>query len=104
MNYIKLNNNEYKIIDNYKEGLNIEELEPAFTSFFDMYDYIVGDYAYSKLRLKGFCKKDNKVFNSINDYENSQKYIKDYCAFECRYFIIEKIGKDETVKSEKNKK
>ena len=34
------------------------------------YDYIVGDIAYSKLRLKGFNNKSNKNFNKINDYKN----------------------------------
>ena len=48
-----------------------------YTSFFEEYDYIVGDIAYSKLRLKGFNKKDNKNFNKINDYQNVEKYIKE---------------------------
>ena len=55
------------------------------------YDYIVGDIAYSKLRLKGFNKKNNKNFNQINDYKNVEKYIKENCAFDCKYFILEKI-------------
>ena len=90
MKNIILNDIKYELIENYKEGFNLEELEPAFTDFFEIYDYVVGDYAYSKLRLKGFCKKDNKSFNNINNYENKDKYIKDYCAFECKYFILEK--------------
>ena len=52
--------------------------------------YILGDWSYGHLRLKGFCDKDNKLKNQINDYETIQDYIKKYCAYECRYFIIRK--------------
>ena len=63
-----------------------------FTNFFAQYDIIVGDIAYSKLRLKGFNNKDNKNFNKINDSKNIEKYIKENCAYDCKYFILEKIN------------
>lgn len=91
MKNIILNDNKYEVIVNYKDALNIEELENAFTDFFDIYDYVIGDYAYSKLRLKGFCKKSNKKINKINDYANKDSYLNEHCAYECKYFIIEKI-------------
>ena len=62
-----------------------------FTSYYNEYDYIVGDIAYSKLRLKGFNKKSNKNHNKINSYDNLEKYLKENCAYDCRYFILEKI-------------
>ena len=60
--------------------------------YFDDFDYIVGDIAYSKLRLKGFNNKNNKLYNKLNDYKNVEKYIKENCAFDCRYFILEKVN------------
>lgn len=88
---IKIEENEYKLIKNYRDGYDEEMFKEKYTSYFETYDYIVGDIAYSKLRLKGFNKKTNKNFNKINDYKNVEKYIKNNCAYECRYFILEKI-------------
>lgn len=88
---IKIEENEYKLIKNYRDGYDEELFKEKYTSYFENYDYIVGDIAYSKLRLKGFNKKTNKNFNKINDYKNVEKYIKNNCAYECRYFILEKI-------------
>ncbi len=90
MKTIKLNDITYEIQTDYREALNEEELQEKFTDYFYEFDYIVGDYAYSKLRLKGFNDKDNKNFNKINDYKNVEKYIKENCAYGCRYFILKK--------------
>lgn len=91
MKKIKINEKDYEVIENYKDGLSLEELTQGLTEYFDEYDYILGDWAYGKLRLKGFCEKGNKIQNESNDYNKIKDYIKNYCAFECRYFIIKKI-------------
>ena len=89
---MKLLNQEYNLIKDNTDGFNLEEVSSLVTDYFKDYDYIVGDYAYSKLRLKGFTKKENKLNNSINDYKNLDKYIKENCAYGCRYFVLEKIN------------
>ena len=48
--------------------------------------------------LKGFNKKKNKNFNKINDYNNLDKYIKENCAYGCKYFVLEKISEENNVK------
>lgn len=85
-----LNDKEYDLIRNYKEGFDYNAVSEMFTDYFYDYDYIVGDYAYDKLRLKGFYKHENEKCNQINDYNKVEEYIKNYCAYECRYFILEK--------------
>ena len=87
---IKVENNTYKVIKNYRDSFKEEEFLEKCTDYFYEYDYIVGDYAYSKLRLKGFAKKDNKIFNQYNDYSNVEKYIENDCAYGCPYYILEK--------------
>jgi uncharacterized protein YutD len=96
---IEVENSKYKLIKNYREAFDKEEFLQKYTSFFEMYDYIVGDIAYSKLRLKGFAVKGNKVFNKINDYSKVDKYIKENCAFDCKYYILEKIKEENSVKN-----
>ena len=68
----------------------MEELESKFTDYFYDYDYIVGDYAYSKLRLKGFYDSNNKKSNKINDIKNLDKYLENNCAYGCKYFVLKK--------------
>ena len=94
MKKITLENNEYELIKDYKDGFDNEELQNKYTEFFENYDYILGDWAYGKLRLKGFCEKNNQLFNKINDYELIDDYIVKNCAYDCKYFIIKKIKKD----------
>lgn len=88
---ITLNNKKYKVIKNEKDAIDNEEIEKCLTEYFDDFDYILGDYAYGKLRLKGFNNKDNKNFKPINDYSKIDDYIKNYCAYGCRYFVISLI-------------
>ena len=90
MKTIEVEGNKYKIIKDYRDAFDEEAFKERYTSFFEGYDYIVGDIAYSKLRLKGFTKKGKKFNNKINDYDRVEKYIDENCAYGCRYFILEK--------------
>lgn len=88
MKKIMLLDKEYELILNYKKCFNKEDVLNLVTDYFLDFDYIVGDYSYNKLRLKGFCNKENKRFNKINDYANLESYIKENCAYDCGYFVL----------------
>ena len=88
---IEVGKNKYKLITNYRDAFEKDVFLEKYTSYFENYDYIVGDIAYSKLRLKGFNDKNNKFFNKINDYRNLNKYIEKNCAYDCKYFVLKKI-------------
>lgn len=90
--YIEIDNNKYELIKNEREAFNEEEFRSRYTDYFKDYDYIVGDIAYSKLRLKGFNDKTNKNYNKFNDSKNIDKYILDNCAYGCKHFILKKIS------------
>ena len=85
-----INNQKYELIKNYKEGFNETEFLNKCTEYFYDYDYIVGDIAYGKLRLKGFYDKTNKKAKRINNYNNIDKYLNENCAKECKHFILKK--------------
>lgn len=89
---MELLDQEYKLIRDNGECFDLEIVKEKITDYFKDYDYIVGDIAYSKLRLKGFTKKDNKMNNEINDFDRLDKYILENCAYGCKYFILEKIN------------
>jgi uncharacterized protein YutD len=88
---IEVETNKYKLIKDYKEAFNLDDFTQRYTDFFKDYDYIVGDIAYSKLRLKGFYNKNSKKVNKINNYQNVGKYLSENCANDCKYFILEKV-------------
>lgn len=87
-----INDKLYELIRNYKDGFDLDEVKAKATEYFDPYDYIFGDWAYGKLRLKGFCDKDNSIYRSINAIEGLDDYIKEQCAYDCRYFLLKKVN------------
>lgn len=91
MDFIEIENNKYEVDKNYKDCFNKEEFLDKVTDYFYEFDYIFGDYAYDKLRLKGFYDSSNKKAKNINDIKYIDSYIKDYCAYGTRYFLLKKI-------------
>lgn len=75
---------EYNVFDH-------ESVKTLMTDYFNDYDYVFGDYAYNKLRLKGFYEKRNKKCNNTNNIENLDNYINNYCAYKCKWFLLKKI-------------
>lgn len=90
---IEINNIKYEIIKDEREGFDLEELKNRFSEYFEPYTYIVGDWAYGKLRLKGFYDQKDKEVKPINNINFVDKYIKENCAYGCRYFIVKKVDK-----------
>lgn len=90
---ITINDVTYEVLKNEKEAIDEEVLKEKITDYFDSFDYIVGDWAYGKIRLKGFNEKTNKNFKQLNDIKNVDEYINKYCAYGCKYFILKKIEK-----------
>lgn len=89
---IIINEKKFEIVENSRDGFDMESFKEKMTDYFDAYDYIVGDWAYGKLRLKGFNDKSSKNYNKINDYDNVKDYIQNYCAYGCKYFIVKRIN------------
>ena len=88
---IVINDIEYEIIRNDKDCINKKELEEKITDYFDEYDYIMGDFAYDKVRLKGYYNSDNKMAKKINDIKYLDDYIENYCSYGARIFLLKKI-------------
>lgn len=90
MKKVIINEVEYEIIKDVNDAIDKEVLEEKITDYFDDYDYIVGDWAYGKLRLKGFYDSQNKNCKKLNDISNLESYIENNCAYGCRWFQIKK--------------
>lgn len=90
MEKIVVNNVEYEVIVDNKEAIDKDILGEKITEYFDDFDYIVGDWAYGKLRLKGFYDSNNKNCRKLNDIANLDSYIKNNCAYGCKWFQIKR--------------
>lgn len=88
---LEIRNNKYKIIKDVGDTTKDVNFQEIVTDFFDIYDYIVGDWAYGKLRLKGFYNRNNRLVKYHNNIDLVDNYIKNKCAYGCKYFILEKI-------------
>ena len=85
---VKTDKYEYEIIKDERDSFNKEDFLNRYTDYFEPYDYIVGDYAYGKLRLKGFYNDNNKNATAINKISYMDEYVRDYCAYNCKYFLL----------------
>ena len=87
---IEVNNIKYDIVKNYRDAFDKDEFIEKCTDYFNDYDYIVGDIAYGKLRLKGFYDEKNKKVKDLNNYKYLDNYLKNNCAVDCKYFVLKR--------------
>ncbi|HGO3104572.1 TPA: YutD family protein [Staphylococcus aureus] len=95
---IKVDQHYFELIENYRECFNKEQFIARYSDILDKYDYIVGDYGYDQLRLKGFYKDSNKKAEMSKRFSNIQDYIFEYCNFGCPYFVLRHLSKQEVKK------
>ena len=91
MKTVEINGKKYELVKNEKDCFNVEDITEKLTEYFDSFDYIFGDYAYEKVRLKGFFDSNNSKAKAINDIKILEEYIKNYCSFGAKYFLLKKI-------------
>ncbi len=51
---IVVQNAAFEVVKDVKNGFNEEAFKARYSDILNKYDYIVGDWGYSQLRLKGF--------------------------------------------------
>ena len=83
----------YELIVNVKEGFKEEDFKTRFSDILSKYDYMVGDWGYGQLRLKGFYEDKNQKASFDTKISTLQDYIYEYCNFGCSYFVLKKSGK-----------
>ena len=91
MKMVEINGISYEVIKNDNDCLSDVDLSEKITDYFDRFDYIFGDFAYEKVRLKGFYNHNNKLVKNYNDFNKVEDYISNNCAYGCKYFILEKL-------------
>ena len=97
---------EYELSIDHREGFDAEALAGRYTSILSKYDYIVGDWGYEQLRLKGFYRNNNSKVSQDKKISFLEDYLYEYCNFGCAYFVIEKTRaeKEKITKTKRNRK
>ncbi|WP_270692839.1 YutD family protein [Enterococcus malodoratus] len=96
---------QYRLVRNYREGFEAERLGERFSEVLTRYDYIVGDWGYDQLRLKGFFREDDRKSLPEQRIDTLEDYLYEYCNFGCAYFVLERTGgkRQQTRKKRKRK-
>lgn len=82
----------FQLIHNERSGWNPEAFKERYSDILDKYDYIVGDWGYGQLRLKGFYDDKNKKALFEQRIGFLDQYIQEYCNFGCSYFVVKKMS------------
>lgn len=89
---IEIAGSNYEIIENERDALQEEALKERYSDILKKYDYIVGDWGYDQLRLKGFYDNDNPKATFDRKINILEDYLYEYCNFGCAYFVIKKVN------------
>ncbi|WP_226001710.1 YutD family protein [Paenibacillus sp. BJ-4] len=80
----------YEVLQDHKNGWNPEAFRDRYSEVLDRYDYIIGDWGYNQLRLKGFYRDGHPKANKDTSIVVLDDYINEYCNFGCAYFVLQK--------------
>ena len=81
----------YEVIENFREGWNVEAFRQRYADILARYDYIVGDWGYGQLRLKGFFDDSRPKVPFSQKISSLGEYLQEYCNFGCPYFVLKKV-------------
>ncbi|WP_282940394.1 YutD family protein [Paenibacillus sp. RC67] len=88
---IHISNKTYEVVVDHKNGWKPDALRDRYSEVLERYDFIVGDWGYNQLRLRGFFKDTHPKATKETSIATLQDYLNEYCNFGCAYFIIEKV-------------
>ena len=88
---ICVNNYCYEVIKDFRNGFNEEAFRARYSDILTKYDYIVGDWGYGQLRLKGFFADDNPKATFDTKISVLSEYLYEYCNFGCAYFVVQRV-------------
>lgn len=90
---ITVQNQIFELIKEEKNGFNEEAFKERYSEILNKYDFIVGDWGYNQLRLRGFFDDQNQKATYDTKISTLEEYIFEYCNFGCAYFVLKKIKK-----------
>ncbi|GAA0303298.1 uncharacterized protein YutD [Gracilibacillus halotolerans] len=90
---IEIHGHLYEIIKDYRDGFEETAFQERFSDVLSKYDFIVGDWGYDQLRLKGFYDDQNPKSTYETKISTLEDYLYEYCNFGCAYFVVKRVTK-----------
>ncbi|WP_261806704.1 YutD family protein [Lapidilactobacillus luobeiensis] len=90
--HLEIGTRAYRLVTNYHHGFEPERLGERFEPILSKYDYIVGDWGFDQLRLRGFYVDENRNANRDQVISSLEDYLIEFCNFGCAFFVLEKSG------------
>jgi uncharacterized protein YutD len=87
--------NAYSLMHEHKSGWNPEAFRERFSEVLERFDYIVGDWGYNQLRLRGFYRDGHPRATKESSISSFVDYINEYCNFGCAHFVLTKLDNNE---------
>ncbi len=84
----------FELVEDFRNGWNLEAFRDRYNEILNKYDYIVGDWGYGQLRLKGFYENNKNKVPFESKIASLDEYIQEYCNFGCPYFVLKKVKKN----------
>lgn len=100
---IQISGKTYEVLQDYRNGWNPEAFRDRYSDVLERYDYIIGDWGYNQLRLKGFYRENHPKANKDTSITGMVDYINEYCNFGCAYFVLHKQKEQKEPKDSKEK-
>lgn len=88
--HLTINGHPYEVVANVRDGFDFAEFSRRFSTILSKFDYIVGDWGFEQLRLKGFYAED-RAGAKQNQIDAVQDYLYESCNFGCAYFILHNL-------------
>ncbi|WP_081413361.1 YutD family protein [Aneurinibacillus terranovensis] len=87
---IRIQGNVYELIEENKNGFKLEAVKERYSDILNKFDYLVGDWGYGQLRLKGLFEDTNRKAPYDSRLSFLDEYLLEYCNFGCAYFVLKK--------------
>jgi len=100
--HLQINGHDYEIVADVRTGFDLTEFSQRYSTILSKYDYIVGDWGFEQLRLKGFYAED-RAGAKQNQIEAVQDYLYESCNFGCAYFILHNLDAKPIQKPRRNR-
>ncbi|MCH3904679.1 MAG: YutD family protein [Lactobacillus sp.] len=87
---LEINSRKYKIIINYKDALDLDQLRQKYDPYLNQYDYIIGDVASEHLRLKGFYGPQRRA-RMDQRAQTMADYVTEYVNPGSPYYVLQAL-------------
>lgn len=91
----KIDDGTFTVIANINDAVDEAAISDRYMDIFDHYDFILGDWSFEQLRLKGFYDNDVKKVPHDKYISHLTDYLLEFCSFGCAYFVMRRERSEE---------